>query len=503
MKKLFSGMLFAAVMTAVLAMTCFAGTWQQNEKGRWWDNGDGTWPAACWQWCDGDGDGTAECYYFDNNGYVVTGGITPDGYTVDQNGAWTENGQVQTKLIIVYTKDRIVMLSRHNIRSPLSDGDSLLGKVTPHEWFAWTSPAGELSVKGGQLETAMGQYFREKMEAEGFIPENWIPENGQVRFYTNSLQRTIATGRYFAAGLLPMADVKIEHKNAVGEMDKTFAPFVLWTNPQLEAVEMAEIREFLGTDVKTCLTSYTKELNKLEEILDFKDSAYAKENGVSHLPTDDTYVGFKAGEEVILTGGLSTVNSIVDALKLQIYEEPDMNKALFGHKATYEELRSLTRTADAYQKLRTGTHTLAACTAYPMLKVVQSELTAKGRKFTFLGGHDSTLMSVLAALDVEPYELPDSISMKTPIGGKAVFEVFTGSDGVSYAKVTYYYASFDELRNGTTLSLDIPPKTYELSFKGLQKNADGYYRFDDLMARFNEACAIHDYYYALCEDEAA
>ena len=47
MKKLFSVIIFAAVLTAVLAMTCFAGTWQQNEKGRWWDNGDGTWPAAC------------------------------------------------------------------------------------------------------------------------------------------------------------------------------------------------------------------------------------------------------------------------------------------------------------------------------------------------------------------------------------------------------------------------------------------------------------------------
>ena len=138
-----------------------------------------------------------------------------------------------------------------------------------------------------------------------------------------------------------------------------------------------------------------------------------------------------------------------------------------------------------------------------MLKVVQSELTAKGRKFTFLGGHDSTLMSVLAALDVEPYELPDSISMKTPIGGKAVFEVFNGSDGASYAKVIYYYASFDELRNGTMLGLSVPPKSYELSFNGLQKNADGHYRFDDLMARFHETIAIHDYYYSLCEDEAA
>ena len=32
-------------------------------------------------------------------------------------------------------------------------------------------------------------------------------------------------------------------------------------------------------------------------------------------------------------------------------------------------------------------------------------------------------------------------------------------------------------------------------------DGDGYYRFDDLMARFHETIAIHDYYYSLCEDE--
>ena len=33
-----------------------------------------------------------------------------------------------------YTLEQVVVLSRHNIRSPLSGGDSLLGQVTPHTW---------------------------------------------------------------------------------------------------------------------------------------------------------------------------------------------------------------------------------------------------------------------------------------------------------------------------------------------------------------------------------
>ena len=85
-------------MALATSITAFAGTWKLDAKGWWWDNGNGTWPAGCWQWCDGNGDGIAECYYFDANGYCQLGGTTPDGYTVNNDGAWTVNGVVQTKV---------------------------------------------------------------------------------------------------------------------------------------------------------------------------------------------------------------------------------------------------------------------------------------------------------------------------------------------------------------------------------------------------------------------
>ena len=56
-----------------------------------------------------------------------------------------------------YTLDKVVVLSRHNIRSPLTDGGSLLGDITPHTWYSWTSASSELSLRRAQLETLMGQ----------------------------------------------------------------------------------------------------------------------------------------------------------------------------------------------------------------------------------------------------------------------------------------------------------------------------------------------------------
>lgn len=53
--------------------------------------------AGQWQWQDVNGDGISECYYYDDNGTMLTNTTTPDGYTVDSNGAWVVNGVVQTQ----------------------------------------------------------------------------------------------------------------------------------------------------------------------------------------------------------------------------------------------------------------------------------------------------------------------------------------------------------------------------------------------------------------------
>lgn len=86
-----------AVMTAGSANAAFAGQWQQDAKGWKFQTGANTFHTNGWQWLDGNGDGIAECYYFGNDGYMIANGKTPDGYTVNTDGAWTENNTVKTQ----------------------------------------------------------------------------------------------------------------------------------------------------------------------------------------------------------------------------------------------------------------------------------------------------------------------------------------------------------------------------------------------------------------------
>ena len=108
-----------------------------------------------------------------------------------------------------YQLKEVVVMSRHNIRSPLTSGGAVYKRVTPYEWFKWSSPSSQLSLRGGVLETEMGQFFRKWLVGEGLLPENYRPEGDEVLFYANSRQRTFATAKYFSAGFLPFANVEI------------------------------------------------------------------------------------------------------------------------------------------------------------------------------------------------------------------------------------------------------------------------------------------------------
>ena len=99
-KKLWRGICTVA-LTGLMSTTVLAaqGRWV-GDNGRWWyDNGDGTYKQNGWHWIDGNNDGSAECYYFDADGWMAEDCVTADGYRVDANGAWVADGQVQKKQV--------------------------------------------------------------------------------------------------------------------------------------------------------------------------------------------------------------------------------------------------------------------------------------------------------------------------------------------------------------------------------------------------------------------
>ena len=80
-KRILAGVL-AMTLAAAAPCTAYAGYWQYDGAGWWYERDDGSNPAGQWEQIDGI------WYYFYRNGYMAADTQTPDGSYVDESGAW-------------------------------------------------------------------------------------------------------------------------------------------------------------------------------------------------------------------------------------------------------------------------------------------------------------------------------------------------------------------------------------------------------------------------------
>ena len=392
-----------------------------------------------------------------------------------------------------YKLKEVVILSRHNIRSSLSVNGSVLQKMTPHQWIKWTAAPSELTLRGGALETIMGQFFRKWTVNEGLFTENVVPTVDEVNFYANSMQRTIATAQYFSSGFMPVANLHINHRFTPSKMDPVFFPALTKSSEAFKAQALKEIAAMGGKKGIVGINEGLKDSYQLiEKVLDLKHSPACQSGEVCAFDDYNTQLKLEKGDEPNMKGSLKFANSASDALILQYYEDTDPVQAAFGQNLTNADWEKIAKVKDVYGDVLFTAPIVAVNVAHPLLVYMKDELNAKNRKFTFLCGHDSNIASVNAALEVEEYSLPQSIEKKTPIGSKLVFEKWVDKTGKEFVAVNIVYQTTEQLRNVSLLNLENPPIVFSLKLKGLQANADGLYTIESVNDRFDKAIRAYE-----------
>ncbi len=124
MKKVALLAMIVATST-MMAMTTFASGWEKNVFG-WWYRVGNSYLDDGWEWIDGDNDGIAERYYFGEDGYLLTDTVTPDGYTVNEDGAWVKDGEVQKTTYYSQETAEKLALSYYNSKHPTDNGDYII-----------------------------------------------------------------------------------------------------------------------------------------------------------------------------------------------------------------------------------------------------------------------------------------------------------------------------------------------------------------------------------------
>ena len=404
-------------------------------------------------------------------------------------------GQLQRSEVFKnqYKLKEVVILSRHNIRSSLSVNGSVLQKMTPHQWIKWSAAPSELTLRGGALETIMGQFFRKWTVNEGLFTENAVPTVDEVNFYANSMQRTIATAQYFSSGFMPVANLHINHRFTPSKMDPVFFPALTKSSEAFKAQALKEIAAMGGKKGIVGINEGLKDSYQLiEKVLDLKRSPACQSGEVCAFDDYNTQLKLEKGDEPNMKGSLKFANSASDALILQYYEDTDPVQAAFGQKLINADWEKIAKVKDVYGDVLFTAPIVAVNVAHPLLVYMKDELNAKNRKFTFLCGHDSNIASVNAALEVEEYNLPQSIEKKTPIGSKLVFEKWVDKAGKEFVAVNIVYQTTEQLRNVSLLNLENPPVVFSLKLKGLQANADGLYTIESVNDRFDKAIRAYE-----------
>ena len=141
MRKQVLTVFMAGILTASMSMTALA-EWEQ-EGTNWKYNDNGNYAANGWYWIDGNNDGIAESYYFDNTG-ILARDTTVEGYTVNADGAWTVNGEIQTQNVAVNNGGAATGGVNHN--AGYDPAHPLAGKID--EWNLRLGNTGLIGASG-------------------------------------------------------------------------------------------------------------------------------------------------------------------------------------------------------------------------------------------------------------------------------------------------------------------------------------------------------------------
>ncbi len=390
-----------------------------------------------------------------------------------------------------YTLEQVVVLSRHNLRAPLSSNGSVPNELTPHSWIEWSAGSSELTLLGGLEETSMGQYFRKWLASEGLIPENSIPAEGEVRFNARDKQRCRATAHYFAAGMLPLADIEVEYPGDAKGTEDFMQPILHFYSEDYAADATAQVASMGGEAGFDGLADQTRDVIRLiMDTVDMQESEAYKSGKYGDLLTDSFGYIMEAGKEPDLAGAIKPAYQVADALILQYYEEPDDLRAAFGHELTDEDWATLGAFMTTCLEMKHGAPLVAANITNPLLRELKAELQNEQRKFSFFCAHDCTVLGTLSALGAEDFALPDSIETKTPVGVKLMFERWRDAEGKAWYRVSLLYRSTEQIRSGEMLTMDNPPLRYDLRFDGVGTNTDGLIAEDDLIDLFDRSIDV-------------
>jgi 4-phytase/acid phosphatase len=383
---------------------------------------------------------------------------------------------------------QIIIFGRHSIRAAISTTNTLNQfSADPYpDYFG--VPVGYLTTNGQQAAGLLGSYFHDYLLHEKLLTGSNDTDLARSYFRANTIERSYMTAAKFGAGLVPGVTVPI-HTYAAGAADPVFDPLSAGVATVDPARALAEVLGLYGSGTNLAL-AYSSELSLLSEVL-YPPGTQPNTNStqgsvdpttlpitlVTNTPLGTNLPPYKTGD-VINMGGLFAAGSAADPFVMQYTDGFPTNEVGWG-RFTLDTLSQQTRLATLGFSIsmrppylaRVQSSSAASHILRSMLQItggvpLDGALGTNQPQALVIVSSDTFVAGLAGLLDVH-WLLPGYQPDFCPPGGTLVFELRQViTNGQYLVRVFYTAQTFDQLRNLTTLTLEVPPATMQLFIPG-------------------------------------
>lgn len=376
----------------------------------------------------------------------------------------------------------VVIVSRHGVRSPTGKLEQL-NRYSRQPWPQWSVPPGDLTAHGAQLMTIFGAYDREQLAAEGLLGPTGCADAAHIAIVADSDQRTRATGKALAAGLMP--GCALEVRALPGRTaDPLFHPLKSGVGHPERLLAAAAVSGRIGADPAGLAEAYRPQLEALENVLNACNpgencARVAVPQSLFSIPSS---IAPGSGDHPVeLHSPLGVASSMAEDLLLEYCDGMPAADVGWG-RVDIHALREILQLHTASEDVSQRTGYIARAQASNLLfhalqsmrqaaggHPVAGALTRPGDRLLILVGHDTNLANIAGALRLN--WLIDGRRDDTPPGGALVFELWKTSSTGKYSVRVYYTAqTLDQMRNAAPLRLDNPPERVPVFVPGCSQD---------------------------------
>ena len=335
--------------------------------------------------------------------------------------------------------ERTFILMRHGVRPPTKDPAMPVG-FAAEPWPGWGVKPGYLTERGAIAIRLLGGWDRSTLIKAGLLPAKGCPTPGALSLYSDSDQRTIATGDAWAAGIAPGCRIANAHQPQ-DVPDRLFAAAGENGEPFDPRRADAAVAEGLGSGgIAAAERALADPLARVDRIL---CGSKTESCGIRAAPS--TIISASAHERPKLGGALDRGSTAAQIMLLEFADGKPLGEVGWG-RASAADISAMSALHAAEFKIIARPHYIAARNVAPITRRMLNALTAgQAPRVTMIVGHDTNVASLGGLLGLH-WQAPGFAADDPTPGGAIILERMRDRAGRRYVRARYHSQTLAQIR---------------------------------------------------------